>query len=100
MITLDTISRFAGTGKMQVNAQGTGFESVGILQRLKSFFNIGDARLKNAETLTAIHHAILNDPRYFSQDVQAEAARLLSEVRTDRAIGVAQIKSIIARHKN
>ena len=33
MITLDTISRFAGTGKMLVNAQGTGFESVGILHR-------------------------------------------------------------------
>ena len=62
-----------------------------------SFFNIGDARQRNSETLAAIHQAIVNDPRYFARDVQQEAVRLLSQVRTDRAIGVAEIKSIIDR---
>ena len=95
-LTIDTIRNFGGTGTIRLDQQKAGIEE-SKLQGFRSFFNIGDARLKNAETLTAIHHAILNDPRYFSQDVQAEAARLLSEVRTDRAIGVAQIKSIIAR---
>ncbi len=95
-ITLDTISRFAGTGQMLVNAQGTGFESVGILQRLKSFFNIGDAREKNRATLSVISTAVLSDPRFaVARDLQEHAERLLGGVRTDRAIDAARIKSIV-----
>ena len=98
MITLDTISRFAGTGKMQVNAQGTGFESVGILQRLKSFFNIGDARAKNQETMRAITTAVFSDRRFLmTQDLREHAELLLDEVSTDRAIDAAQIKSIVKK---
>ena len=95
-LTVDTIRNFGGVGNITLDQQKTGIEE-SKLQGFKSFFNIGDARQKNAETLLAIHHAILNDPRYFSQSVQSEAARLLSQVRTDRAIGAAQIQSIIAR---
>lgn len=95
-LTVDTIRNFAGGDGILLNSQG-GLDTVGKGQRFRSFFNIGDARQRNAETLTAIHHAIINDPRYFSVDVQAEAARLLSQVRTDRAVGTAEIKSIIDR---
>ena len=36
MISLDTITRFNGTGRVLLDAQGTGLESVGVSQRLKS----------------------------------------------------------------
>ena len=93
-LNIDSIRNFAGTGSITLDQQGTGVEK-SALQRFTSFFNIGDARMKNAATLTAIHHAILNDPRFAAQDIQSEAARLLSQVRTDRAIDAAQIKGII-----
>jgi len=80
-LTVDTIRNFGGVGNITLDQQKTGIEE-SKLQGFKSFFNIGDARQKNAETLLAIHHAILNDPRFFSQSVQSEAARLLSQVRT------------------
>ncbi len=95
-LTVSTITSFGGTGSILLNGQG-GLDEVGKGQKLRSFFNIGDARQRNAETLTAIHHAIINDPRYFTKAVQDEAVRLLSQVRTDRAIGAAEIKSIIDR---
>ena len=93
-LNIDTIRNYAETGNIALNQQRNGVEKP-TLQGLKSFFNIGDARVKNAETLTAIHHAILNDPRFAPKDIQAEAARLLSQVRTDRGIDAAQINGLI-----
>ena len=93
-ITLNTILQFAGNDRILLNAQGTGLQSVNRMQRFKSFFNLGNARQKNAETLTAIHFAVLNDPRFAAKDLQHEAVRLLEEVRVDRALSAAQIKSI------
>lgn len=93
-LSIDSIRNFSGSGSITLAQQGSSVEK-SALQRFRSFFNIGDARLKNAETLTAIHHAVLNDPRFAAPDIQSEAARLLSQVRTDRAIGAAQIKGII-----
>ena len=95
-LSIDAIRNFAGTDRILVGQQGV-LQSVDKGQRFRSFFNIGDARQRNSETLAAIHQAIVNDPRYFARDVQQEAVRLLSQVRTDRAIGVAEIKSIIDR---
>ena len=95
MVTLDTISRFGGTGKMLLDAQGTGLESAGVMHRLKSFFNFGDARAKNAATLNAIRSAVLSDPRFAPADLQAQAQRLLDDVRTDRAIDASQIKGLV-----
>ena len=100
MITLDTIIKFAGTDKMLVNAQGTGFESVGIAQRLKSFFNIGDARKRNIDTMSAIRGAIYNDPRFRTADLSEHVQRLLDEVSTDRAIDATRIKSIAKELKS
>ncbi len=94
-LTVDTIRNFAGASGIQLDQQNGGLQTASKLQRFKSFFGFGDARQRNAETLTAIHHAIINDPRFFAKDVQAEAVRLLGQVRTDRAIGAAEIKSII-----
>ena len=93
-LTVDTIRNFTGTAGMQVDRQGN-LQEAGKFQGLKSMLNIGDARQRNAETLTAIHHAILNDPRFAAADVRAEATRLLAEIRTDRAIGAAQIRTIM-----
>lgn len=93
-ISLNAIRDFTGDGRFVLGQQGQ-VEEIGKFQRFKVFFNIGDARKQNGDTLLAIHHAILNDPRYFSPDVQKRAAELLSQVRSDRALGKAQIKSII-----
>ena len=96
-ITLNTILQFTGSDRVLLNAQGTGLVSVNRLQRFKSFFNIGNARQKNAETLMAIHHAVLNDPRFASKDLQDQAVRLLSEVRVDRALDAKSIKAIVQK---
>ena len=93
-ISLNAIRNFKGDERFVLGQQGQ-IEDVGRFHRFKVFFNIGDARKQNGDTLLAIHHAILNDPRFFSQDVQKKAAELLSQVRTDRALGKAQIKGII-----
>ena len=93
-LSIESIRNFAGTGSILLNEQGTGIASAR-MQGFKSFFNIGNARQKNAETIVALHHAIMNDPRFGAQDVQAEAVRLLAEVHAERAISAPQIKDII-----
>ena len=75
-ITLNTIRHFSGTDRMLLDAQGNGFQSVGVSQRLKSFFGMGDARAKNAETLREIHNAFLNDPSFATRDLRLQATRL------------------------
>ena len=97
--SVNDIRQFAGNDRLLFDprAQGTGLQSVNKWQRFKSFFNIGDARLKNIETLTAIHNAILNDPDFFAQNVREKAWDLLSKVRTDRAISAVQIRDIISQ---
>ena len=47
-------------------------------------------------TLAAIQRAIANHPDYFAPEVQTKAAQLLSQIRTDRAIKAADIKSVIS----
>ena len=93
-LTVDTIRNFTGTGSIMLDTK-TGGLATSALQKFRSFFNFGDARQKNGETLTAIHHAILNDPNFAAPDIRAEALRLLSEIRTDRAIGAAQVRTIM-----
>ncbi|MBR4170127.1 MAG: hypothetical protein IKR48_00585 [Kiritimatiellae bacterium] len=88
------IQNSTGDERILVDQQG-GIATVNKMQRFKSFFNIGIARQQNGLTIDAIHRAIANDPQYFAPEVQAKAAELLSQIRTDRAIGVAQIRSII-----
>ena len=94
-ISLNAIRQFSGSGSLVLDAQGTGLQSSKITQQLRSFFNVGDARQKNAETLTAIHYAFLNDPRFATKDLQQQAAKLLADVRVDRAIDASQIKAIV-----
>lgn len=47
-LSLDSIRNLAGTGGI-LYSQKDGLQSVGTTQRLKSFFDVGDARQKNAE---------------------------------------------------
>lgn len=94
-ISLNSIRQFSGSGSLVLDAQGTGLQSSKIAQHLRSFFDMGDARQKNAETLMAIHHAFLNDPRFATKDLQQQAAKLLADVRVDRAIDASQIKAIV-----
>ncbi len=93
-LSIDSIRNFAGVGSITLDAQGTGITSAS-MQGFKSYFNIGNARQKNAETIVALHQAIVNDPRFGAQNVQAEAVRLLAEVHAERAISATQIKDII-----
>lgn len=95
--SIDDIRNFTGSDRLLFDAQGGTLKAADKWQNFKSVFRIGDARTKNAETLVAIHHAIINDPRFFAKEVQAEAVKLLADVRTDRAISVAQIKDIVAK---
>ena len=95
MISLDTISRFNGTGNVLLNTSGTDLESVGVKQSLKSFFNVGDARDRNNTTMSAIRDAVFNDPRFKSRDLKDRAKLLLDGVRTDRAIDASRIKGIV-----
>ena len=95
-LTVNDLRTFSGTHAMRVDAFGQSMESVNVSQRLKSFFNIGSARDENVRTLTVIREAIRNDPKFFAQNVQDRADALIASVRTDRAIGVSQIQSIIA----
>lgn len=94
-LSLDALRNFGGNDRLLVDARSGAVLSENRLQRFKSFFNIGDARQKNAETLSMIHHAFLNDPRFSSGELQREVARLLNQVRTDRALGAAQIRNIV-----
>ena len=93
-LTVDTLRNLTGTGSITLDRQNDGLVA-GKHQSFRSFFNIGDARQQNVETLVAIHHAIANDPRFAAPDVRAEAARLLGQIRTDRAIGAAQVRTIM-----
>lgn len=93
-LSLDAIRNFAGNDRILVDARTGTVQSENKLQRFKSFFDIGDARQRNAETLSMIHHAFLNDPRFASRDLQSAAVRMLAQVRTDRAIGAAQLRGI------
>ena len=93
-LSIDSIRNFAGAGSITLDERGTGIASAR-MQGFKSYFNIGNARQKNAETIVALHQAIVNDPRFGAQNVQAEAARLLAEVHAERAISATQIKDII-----
>ena len=99
MISLKTITSFKGTGSVLLDAQGTGLESVGVKQQLKSFFNVGNARDRNGDTLRAIRTAIRLDSRFSSTDIQEHADRLFAEIRTDRAIDVSRIKGIVQELK-
>ena len=74
-LTVDTLRNLTGTGSITLDRQNDGLVA-GKHQSLRSFFNIGDARQQNVETLVAIHHAIANDPRFAAPDVRAEAAQL------------------------
>ena len=94
MISLKTITSFTGTDRMLLDKQGTGFESVGIAHRLKSFFGIGDARDRNIATLREIRNAVFSDLRFRTGDLHDRAESLLREVRTDRALDASRIRAI------
>lgn len=96
---LDDIRNFAGTDRMLFDprSHGGALQSVNKWQRFKSYFGIGIARQQNSETLAAIHNAILNEPKFFAKNIQDKAIELLAKVRTDRAIRVADIQSIVTQ---
>lgn len=98
-ITLNDIRNLGANDRIVLdpNAQGgTGaLKSVGKWQRFKIFFNIGGARQQNKDTIAAIRNTIV--ATFTAQDLKDEAMRLLNAVRTDRAIGGAEIKSIMMK---
>lgn len=94
-LTISDLRQFAGTDRMTFDARSCTMQTATRWQRFKIFFNIGDARQRNAETLTAISNALLNDARFSATDLQAQVARLLGDVRTNRAIDAARIQSVV-----
>ena len=96
MISLSTITSYTGSNGILLNAQRNGLESVGFVHRLKSFFNIGDAREKNRATLNALKDAILTDPRFSAQDdLKAEVERLFKNEHTFLAVDMSRIRGIM-----
>ena len=94
-ISLSTINSYAGTGGVLLNAQQTGLESAGFVHRLKSFFNIGDAREKNRATLDALKDAVLTDPRFQTTDLMDEVERLFEKEHTCFAVDMSRIRGIM-----
>ena len=98
-LDIQQIRNYARTGSLAISdaAQGPAqIVKTGFWHAFGSMIHWGSSVDKNTNTLNALRTAIQNDPRYFAEDVQSRAAALLDGVRTDRAIGVAKIKSIIA----
>ncbi len=96
-ISLATITGYAGSGRIILNAQQTGIESAGFVHRLKSFFNIGDAREKNRATLNALKEAVLTDPRFNTLDLQDEVERLFEKESTRFAVDMSRIRGIMSK---
>ncbi len=94
-ISLSTINGYAGAGGILLNAQQTGLESAGFVHRLKSFFNIGDAREKNRATLDALKDAVLTDPRFQTTDLMDEVERLFEKEHTCFAVDMSRIRGIM-----
>ena len=94
-ISLNTINSYAGTGGILLNAQQTGLESVGFVHRLKSFFNIGDAREKNRATLNALKDAVLADSQLQTRDLMDEVERLFEKEHTCFAVDMSRIRGIM-----
>ncbi len=94
-ISLNTIKSYAGTGGILLNAQQTGLESAGFVHRLKSFFNIGDAREKNQATLDALKDAVLTDSRFQTTDLMDEVERLFEKEHTFLAVDMSRIRGIM-----
>lgn len=99
MITLDTLRNVSARRSLVLNNTSDQLIQNKAFQRLRSFFNIGNARAENAQTLAAIRTAILNDPRFAAcaEDSTRKLDSLLGAVRTDRAISSTQIRSIISQ---
>jgi len=95
MISLSTITSYTGANGVLLDAQQTGLKTVGFVHRLKSFFNIGDAREKNRATLNALKDAILTDPRFNTPDLQAEVERLFKNEHTFLAVDMSRIRGIM-----
>ena len=91
-ISLQSIRDFKQTNMIWDSQSGT-MKSAGLLQQLKSIFNIGNARKQNIATLAAIKNAIVSNLQ--ADDLKALAERKIDQVRTDRLIGAAQIRSIM-----
>lgn len=97
-ITLTDLRSLNGTGSILVDSKtpgGGSLKSASLLQRFKSFFNIGNARDRNKATIVAIGNALRASGEFNSVDLLRKADAMLDKVRTDRAIGAAEIKSIM-----
>lgn len=98
-LDIQQIRDYAQTGSLAISNAEQGQAQIvrtGFWHALGSLVHWGSSVRQNADTLNALRTAIQNDPRYFAEDVQSRAAELLNGVRTDRAVGVAKIKSIIS----
>ena len=98
MIQLEALRAVANNRTLVLNETGDNLIQNKFLHKFKSFFNLGSAREKNAETLAAIRTAILNDPKFafLGEDLERRADELLAQVRTTRAINSTQISNILS----
>jgi len=93
-LTLDTF-RQIGTGDVMISGGGDGLREATFGHKFRTFFNIGTARAENRQLLESLKSALLREPRFYAVHDQIDA--LVRSIRTDRAIGAAQIRSVLDR---
>lgn len=94
-ITLDAFRNAGTAGSVLVGAGGDTLQQTTVGHRLKTFFNIGNARAQNAAVLTELKNALRADPQFFA--LHDRINELVGGIRTDRAIGAAQIQSVLTQ---
>lgn len=92
-ISLDTFRNLAATGNIALGQDGASLREATFGDKIKLFFGFGDARAKNASVLNDFKNALCGDSRYFA--LHEKINTLVNEIRTDRAIGAAKIRSIL-----
>ena len=94
-ISLDTFRNLAETGNIALGQDGASLREATFGDKFKLFFGFGSARADNAAILNDFKNALRSDSRYFAVHDKIES--LVGEIRTDRAIGATQIKSVLTQ---
>ena len=93
-LSLDAITRYNGSGRVLIDAQTGAVESAGILQRLKNFFHVGDARERNEATISAFQQAVF--VKYSgTSDLWDEAMDRVGRLRAGRSVDIGELKKIV-----
>ena len=92
--SVNDIRTYSGTGGVLYDPAAQTLQPAGQWHAFKSRYDVWESRRQNTATMAAIREAFSNDPD-LADDLKAKADKLLDDVRVDRSIGMAQIRSIL-----